>query len=90
MPSAHFAGIERISPSFTKVFVGNGCFWFSYTTLVAFNHLNTGLVVHENIWSHTTGKHLNMIDSDRDNTRVNASEFNRLYNLIFSNESTDS
>lgn len=37
-------------------------FYFSYRTLVAFWTPDKGLVVHENDWSTTTGKHLNWID----------------------------
>ena len=37
-------------------------YYFSYETLVAFNHTLSGLVVRYNVWGHTTGKHLNAID----------------------------
>ena len=37
-------------------------YFFSYETLVAFHHTNSGLVVRENIWGNTTGRHLNDID----------------------------
>ncbi len=56
----------------------SGGFYFSYQTLVAFNHPTKGLVVHQNDWGPTTGKHLNWIHSDK-SRRVNAKEFARLY-----------
>jgi hypothetical protein len=35
--------------------------WFSYSTLIAFQ-VGSVLVVHQNDWSKTTGKHFNAID----------------------------
>ena len=49
-------------------------YYFSYKTLVAFEHVSTGLVIRENIWSRTTGKHLNWIDKDK-SKRVNTETF---------------
>jgi len=52
--------------------------YFSYTTPVAFRTLETGLVVSENVWSRTTGKHLDWIDGGR-KERVPHEEFQRLW-----------
>jgi len=49
-------------------------YYFSYKTLVAFEHVSTGLVIRENIWGNTTGKHLNWIDNDK-SKRVNTETF---------------
>lgn len=46
----------------TTVQVGDTTVWFSYTTPVAFSNTKTGLIVRQNEWSTTTGKHLNYID----------------------------
>lgn len=40
-------------------------FYFSYKTCVAFSTIKTGLVCSENVWSVTTGKHLNWIQPDK-------------------------
>ena len=40
-------------------------YYFSYNTLVAFKHPTSDLVIRENIWGNTTGKHLNWIDADK-------------------------
>lgn len=60
-------------------FTANGKkFWFSYSTLVAFFSPKTGHVVHENIWTVTTGKHLNWIDGgnrEAKKERVNQERF---------------
>lgn len=56
----------------------NVTFYMSYNTCVAFNSVLTGLVVHDNIWSNTTGAHLNAIDGGSllaKTKRVNAKEF---------------
>ena len=49
--------------------------FFSYNTVVAFNHPSTGLVVSENVWSTTTGKHLNWIDYGAKGRRIQNFEF---------------
>lgn len=53
--------------------------WFSYTTPVAFHVSGHQRVVHENVWSKTTGKHLNWIDRGAKDRRVSGDEFERLY-----------
>ena len=50
-------------------------YYFSYETLVAFEHPTSELVIRENIWGNTTGKHLNWIDRDK-SKRVNTETFN--------------
>lgn len=52
--------------------------YFSYKTLVAFRHPDTGLVVRENSWGPTTGKHLNAIDGGDKKARKPAAEFEAL------------
>ena len=63
-----------------------GCFWFSYQTLVAFHNWGPR-VVHKNVWGQTTGKHLNWIDGGNKIARVSSEEFKRLYTEAF--EETD-
>lgn len=45
--------------------------WFSYHTLVAFRIIGEQLVVRENNWGITTGRHLNWIDGGSDEARRN-------------------
>ncbi len=47
------------------VSVGNLTLNFSYNTVVAFNSPFSGFVISENIWSTTTGRHLNEIHPDK-------------------------
>ena len=74
-------GIERIKPNLTKVNIGTITVWFSYNTPIAFkNGTWSTLVVRENVWSTTTGKHLNYIDGgdkEAKARRVSSDEFNR-------------
>lgn len=44
------------------VMVKNNRFFFSYETLVAVEPEQGGLIIRQNDWSNTTGKHLNAID----------------------------
>lgn len=49
--------------------------YFSYKTPVAFRTTSTGLIVRENDWGPTTGKHLNAIDGGDKKTRVPGAVF---------------
>ena len=49
----------------TLVRTNHGDVWFSYKTPIAFRTLTTGLVISENDWGPTTGKHLNSINPDK-------------------------
>lgn len=72
--------IEQIKPNPTKVNIGGVLVWFSYETPIAFWSLNGELVVRENVWGPTTGKHLNAIDGGTKAAkaeRVSSDEFNR-------------
>lgn len=53
-------------------------FYYSYKTLVAFSGGKHGLVVHENVWGNTTGKHLNWIDGGDKKSRVSSDRFDEL------------
>lgn len=57
---------------------GGYTLWYSYKTLVAFRAPNHPLVVSENVWTPTTGKHLNMIDGGEKKNRVDHQTFQRL------------
>lgn len=56
---------------------GGHSFYFSYDTLIAFTSPD-GLVIRENEWAQTTGKHLNAIDPDK-SKRVDGETFWQLY-----------
>lgn len=54
--------------------------WYSYKTPVAFYLLGAdpAMVVRENDWGPTTGKHLNSIDGGNKKDRVSGEEFERM------------
>jgi hypothetical protein len=56
--------------------VGPLSVYFSYKTPVAFSHPRTGLVVRENDWGPTTGKHLNWINNIKED-RISGGEFEK-------------
>ena len=58
-----------------KMQLFNVTVWFSYQTMVAFYSHETGLVVRENDWGPTTGKHLNWIDGGNKAERVSSELF---------------
>lgn len=49
--------------------------WYSYKTIVAYRDGQDGLVVCENVWGPTTGKHLNWIDGGDKKNRYLQDEF---------------
>lgn len=57
-------------------------FYFSYQTCIAFRTPKTGLVVRENSWGPTTGKHLNWIDGGRKKDRIGHTRFEALLETI--------
>lgn len=54
--------------------VGNLTLYFSYRTVIAFQDGYSSLVITENMWGRTTGKHLNWINSDK-SRRISYVEF---------------
>ena len=67
----------------TTFFADSMTLWFSYTTLIAFR-VGAKKVVHKNIWSKTTGRHLNSIDGGDNENRVNAETFARKWQELTS------
>ncbi len=61
-----------------RVTMADTTVWFSYTTPVAFQVNGQPIVVRENEWGPTTGKHLNWIEANK-SKRVSGKEFARLY-----------
>lgn len=59
-----------------EITIGPLTLYFSYRTIVAFQHYSTGLVCRENAWSTTTGKHLNAIMPNK-KSRISEEEFNK-------------
>ena len=58
--------VKHIRPNFVVVTTETAELFFSYETLVAFRFANDpcpSLVICENVWGPTTGKHLNWIDN---------------------------
>jgi hypothetical protein len=55
--------------------------YYSYKTIVAFRHESTGLVVSQNQWGTTTGKHLNWINDDK-SARIPHSELLEKLNKV--------
>jgi hypothetical protein len=58
--------------------IGGYSFWYSYKTLVAFHAPGHPRIVSENVWTVTTGKHLNMIDGGDKKNRVDHEAFKRV------------
>ena len=55
--------------------------WYSYETPVAFWTYDTGLVVCHNIWTRTTGKHINAISPDKERRVIHTDFLKQLYDI---------
>lgn len=62
------------------VSIGDITLYFSYDTIVAFR-IGGKLVISENAWSNTTGKHLNFINPNKE-IRIPYGEFKRKLELL--------
>ena len=51
--------------------------YFSYNTIVAFHERGHKMVVSQNVWSSTTGRHLNEIDDGEKEDRVDYNTFQK-------------
>lgn len=71
--------LRQIRPNFTQVRLPDLTIWFSYETPIAFENSHA-LVVRENDWGPTTGKHLNYIDPDN-SKRVSREQFEEQLSL---------
>jgi len=60
--------------NFANVEIGCLEIWFSYKTPIAFRAPGYGLVIRDNAWGPTTGKHLNAISDDK-SKRIPGQEF---------------
>ena len=69
-----------------QLFIGRLVVWFSYNTVIAFKsplYRDNELFIRENVWSKTTGKHLNAINPDK-SIRVSQEVFERnLKNCLY-------
>ena len=66
--------------------VAGNCYWFSYSTLVAFSQPGRPRIVHENDWGPTTGKHLNWIDGGDKKSRLAHATFISVFQDYFGKE----
>lgn len=57
--------LTLVASNLTRVDIGELTLWFSYETIVAFM-FKGDFHISENVWSNTTGKHLNYIDPNKD------------------------
>lgn len=65
--------LRQLKPNFHEVTVGAVTLYFSYQTIIAYMGPG-GLVVRQNAWGPTTGKHLNYLSEDKAK-RVPSAEF---------------
>jgi hypothetical protein len=73
--------LYQIAPNFVRVDIGDITVWYSYSTPIAFKIVGSELVIRQNEWSTTTGKHLNQINTDK-SIRVSGDDFKARWNRL--------
>ncbi|MGE5433040.1 MAG: hypothetical protein ACM3QX_18325 [Syntrophomonadaceae bacterium] len=63
----------RTDSNFTRLELNSLTLFYSYETIIGFHTPETGMVISENVWSQTTGKHLNRLGDKKD--RIPYDEF---------------
>ena len=79
IPTVHHPRVgETAQPNFYEIITGDGTFYISYQTCIAYRLSKpcSGLVIRQNDWGPTTGRHLNYINDDK-SIRVTSEEFER-------------
>ena len=66
--------LKNIRPNFNRLQLGFGDVYFSYETPIAFQAVSGPLIVRENEWGPTTGKHLNYLNGDK-KSRISGDKF---------------
>lgn len=74
-----FPKIEQVAPNLTRVDWGPVTLWYSYTSPIAFLVSGNPLVVRQNEWGPTTGKHINAVSGGNKTERVDFATFARLW-----------
>lgn len=74
--------LKIVMPNLYEVMVGDIIVWFSYTTPIAFKVGLDNILISENIWTKTTGKHINYVKTVAEYTEVPYEEFNNRCNYI--------
>ena len=70
--------------NFTIVTIGETDYVFSYRTIIGFRTWGSGgWILRENVWSSTTGRHLNYLSEDK-RSRLSADEFARTLSAYLS------
>jgi hypothetical protein len=55
--------LTQIKPNLTRIDLNARIVWFSYETPIAFfEPINQEVIMSENVWTRTTGRHLNVIE----------------------------
>jgi hypothetical protein len=68
--------LKKIANNLTSIIDNNKVFYYSYETIVAFR-LGEKLTACENVYSRTTGRHLNMIDDGKKAERLKFDDFQK-------------
>lgn len=81
---AQVPSIDQLGRNFSRVGLpGDRSVWFSYKTPIAFQSAESGLVVRQNDWGPTTGRHMNAIDGGARGDRIDGQAFETMLNQEF-------
>lgn len=75
--------LRVIRENLTEVTIGNLDLYYSYDTIVAYRD-GMGLIGSQNVWSNTTGKHLNELGITKEE-RIKADKFDEMLITVLKN-----
>ena len=73
--------LDRVASNLHTVTIGKLKLFYSYKTVIAYENAGK-LTVCENVWTHTTGKHLNIIDRDKSERLAHEVFLRRLSDML--------
>lgn len=73
--------IRKVMSNMHEANIGELDIYSSYDTVIAFRTPSGGLVIRQNDWSTTTGKHLNWINNDK-SIRISGADFEKKLNEL--------
>lgn len=77
--------LKKASNNFHEVTLRKITLYFSYETCIAYSVNGNGIIVSQNEWGVTTGKHLNSIDAGNKKRRIPYLEFIKKLESLLSN-----
>lgn len=75
--------LTKLGNNFYTVKIANLRVWYSYKTPIAYKYDGEPVMVSKNMWSRTTGKHINQIKKEHNYIEVDHSEILKVTKVTY-------